>query len=75
VVEVVTWDPDDPASVRAASEVAEMNYLFQEPLILDDSALAELLGTIRKTSSDDGVHVCLGQPVDEAAAHLTGRGG
>jgi nucleoside-diphosphate-sugar epimerase len=40
-------------------ELVEMHYLMTDPLILDDSALRELLGTLEKTSYDDGVRVIL----------------
>ena len=40
-------------------ETVEMNYLMTEPLILDDSALRELLGPIHKTSYDEGVRAIL----------------
>jgi nucleoside-diphosphate-sugar epimerase len=36
-------------------ELVEMHYLQTNPVILDDSALHELLGPIHKTSYDDGV--------------------
>jgi hypothetical protein len=36
-------------------ELVEMNYLMTEPLIVDDTALANLLGPIEKTSYRDGV--------------------
>ncbi len=41
-------------------ELVEMNYLMSEPVILDDSALVELVGPIHKTSYDDGVRASLG---------------
>jgi nucleoside-diphosphate-sugar epimerase len=40
-------------------EFVEMNYLMTDPVILDDSALHELLGPIHKTSYDDGVRAIL----------------
>lgn len=40
-------------------ELVEMHYLASDPLILDDSALHELLGAIEKTSYDDGVRAIL----------------
>lgn len=40
-------------------ELVEMNYLFANPLILDDSALHALLGEIRKTPYDEGLRLCL----------------
>jgi nucleoside-diphosphate-sugar epimerase len=36
-------------------EMVEMHYLLTEPLIMNDSALRELLGGIQKTSYEDGV--------------------
>ncbi|MGD0192047.1 MAG: NAD-dependent epimerase/dehydratase family protein [Rhizomicrobium sp.] len=36
-------------------ELVEMNYLLTDPLIVDDTALAKLLGSIQKTSYRDGV--------------------
>jgi nucleoside-diphosphate-sugar epimerase len=36
-------------------EMVEMNYLMTDPLIVDDTALATLLGPIAKTSYRDGV--------------------
>jgi len=40
-------------------EFVEMHYLMTSPVILDDSALYALLGPIRKTSYDEGVHAVL----------------
>lgn len=36
-------------------EVSEMQYLFAQPVILDDTAIHELLGEIHKTSYDEGI--------------------
>jgi nucleoside-diphosphate-sugar epimerase len=36
-------------------ELVEMNYLMTEPVVLDDSALAALIGPIRKTSYQEGI--------------------
>jgi nucleoside-diphosphate-sugar epimerase len=41
-------------------EFVEMHYLTTEPVILDDTALHELLGPIHKTSYDDGVRAIVG---------------
>jgi nucleoside-diphosphate-sugar epimerase len=41
-------------------EFVEMHYLVTEPVILDDTALHELLGPIHKTSYDDGVRAIVG---------------
>jgi nucleoside-diphosphate-sugar epimerase len=40
-------------------EVAEMHYLFTQPIFLDDSALTTLLGPLNKTSYEDGVRASL----------------
>ncbi len=40
-------------------EVAEMQYLFSDPILLDDGALRELLGDLPKTSYDDGIALTL----------------
>ena len=40
-------------------ELVEMHYLITSPVILDDSALRELLGPIHKTSYDEGVRAIL----------------
>jgi hypothetical protein len=40
-------------------EVVEMHYLCTTPVIMDDSALHSLLGTVRKTSYDDGIRETL----------------
>jgi hypothetical protein len=32
-----------------------MNYLMTEPVVLDDSALAALIGPLRKTSYQEGI--------------------
>ena len=44
-------------------ELVEMQYLQSDPVILDDSKLALVLGPIRKTSYADGI-------AQTAAAHL-----
>ncbi len=36
-------------------ELVEMEYLTRQPVILDDSALAKLLGPLPKTSYDEGI--------------------
>ncbi|MCC8392815.1 NAD-dependent epimerase/dehydratase family protein [Paraburkholderia sp. MMS20-SJTR3] len=36
-------------------EMVEMNYLMTDPLIMDDSALQQLIGPIRKTSYVEGI--------------------
>jgi nucleoside-diphosphate-sugar epimerase len=40
-------------------EFVEMQYLQTQPVVLDDTALHELLGPIHKTSYDDGVRATL----------------
>jgi nucleoside-diphosphate-sugar epimerase len=40
-------------------EVAEMHYLFSQPLFLDDSALTNLLGPLNKTPYEEGVRASL----------------
>jgi nucleoside-diphosphate-sugar epimerase len=44
---------------RFMREMVEMNYLMTEPLILDDSALQQLIGPIHKTSYSDGIRQTL----------------
>jgi nucleoside-diphosphate-sugar epimerase len=36
-------------------ELVEMHYLLTQPVLLDDSALRGLLGTVPKTSYEDGI--------------------
>ncbi|WP_345813837.1 NAD-dependent epimerase/dehydratase family protein [Paraburkholderia sp. PREW-6R] len=36
-------------------ELVEMNYLMTEPLVLDDTALTQLIGPIAKTSYEEGI--------------------
>jgi len=40
-------------------ELVEMHYLFETPVILDDSALRGLLGDLPKTSYEDGIRETL----------------
>jgi nucleoside-diphosphate-sugar epimerase len=40
-------------------ELVEMHYLLTNPVLLDDSALRELLGTFRPTSYDEGIRAAL----------------
>jgi len=40
-------------------EMVEMNYLFETPVIMDDSAIHRLLGNIKKTSYEDGIRETL----------------
>ena len=48
-------------------EMVEMHYLMTDPVVMDDSALQQLLGPIHKTSYSDGVRQCL------AAVHARAR--
>jgi len=41
-------------------ELAEMHYLLTDPVLMDDSALQQLIGPVRKTSYEEGVRQCLG---------------
>jgi hypothetical protein len=36
-------------------ELVEMDYLMTDPVVLDDSALTELIGPIARTSYEDGI--------------------
>jgi nucleoside-diphosphate-sugar epimerase len=47
-------------------ELVEMHYLASDPVILDDSALRELIGPLEKTSYDDGVRATLGATLRQA---------
>ena len=40
-------------------EMVEMHYLLTEPVLMDDSALENLLGPLNKTSYEEGVRQCL----------------
>jgi len=40
-------------------EMVEMHYLFTTPLLLDDRALAKLLGNIKKTPYDEGIKLSI----------------
>lgn len=44
---------------RMLRELAEMNYLMSEPLIMDDSALQRLLGPVQKTPYAEGIRQTL----------------
>ncbi|MGF6967372.1 nucleoside-diphosphate-sugar epimerase [Paraburkholderia sp. WC7.3g] len=39
-------------------ELVEMNYLMTEPVVLDDTALANLIGPLGKTSYQEGIRRC-----------------
>ncbi len=40
-------------------ELVEMHYLVTEPLIMDDTAIQRLLGTVQKTPYDEGIRLTL----------------
>lgn len=40
-------------------EMVEMHYLLTDPVLMDDTALQDLLGPIHKTPYSDGVRECL----------------
>jgi hypothetical protein len=40
-------------------EMVEMNYLWTDPVVLDDAKLARVIGPLRKTAYDDGVRACI----------------
>jgi len=40
-------------------EMPEMNYLWSDPLVLDDAKLARVIGPLRKTSYDEGVRAAV----------------
>ena len=40
-------------------ELVEMHYLVTDPVILEDSALHELLGNVKKTPYEEGVRLTL----------------
>lgn len=48
-------------------EMVEMNYLMTDPLIMDDSALRQLIGPIRKTPYTEGIR----QTLADAASSTT----
>jgi len=51
-------------------ELVEMHYLWTTPVILDDTALHELLGTIHKTPYDQGIRLTLdASRLSTAATH------
>ena len=54
----------DPTALRVIGlfqpimrELVEMHYLITEPVLMDDTALHRLLGTVRKTSYDEGIRL------------------
>lgn len=48
-------------------EMVEMHYLFTDPVLMDDSALQQLIGPLRKTSYEEGVRWCLAAMRDTKA--------
>jgi nucleoside-diphosphate-sugar epimerase len=40
-------------------ELAEMHYLWSKPVVMDDSALQQLLGALQRTSYEEGIRQCL----------------
>jgi hypothetical protein len=40
-------------------ELVEMSYLHSTPVVLDDSAIQNLLGKVKKTSYDEGIRKTL----------------
>ena len=40
-------------------ELVEMHYLLTDPVLMDDTALQQLIGPLQKTSYADGVRECL----------------
>ncbi|NPT35441.1 NAD-dependent epimerase/dehydratase family protein [Paraburkholderia xenovorans] len=55
-------------------ELVEMNYLMTEPVVLDDSALTELIGPIARTSYEEGIRHAF-DAAREAAAPKAGTNG
>jgi nucleoside-diphosphate-sugar epimerase len=54
-------------------EMVEMHYLLTTPVLLDDSALGELLGGLRKTSYEEGIRHTLVAMRGDGARQPTGR--
>ncbi|MGF6444335.1 NAD-dependent epimerase/dehydratase family protein [Paraburkholderia youngii] len=50
-------------------ELVEMNYLLTEPIVLDDSALATLIGPFSKTSYQEGIRRCFEAAREAVPAH------
>ncbi|MFM0228219.1 NAD-dependent epimerase/dehydratase family protein [Paraburkholderia dipogonis] len=55
-------------------ELVEMNYLMTEPVVLDDSALTELIGPIAKTSYQEGIRHAFDAARDAASANAGANG-
>ena len=54
-------------------ELVEMNYLMTEPLVLDDTALTQLIGPIAKTSYKDGIRQSFEAAREAASANATAQ--
>ncbi len=70
------WTVFGPTAVRLLGifspflrEVSEMRYLFENPVLLDDSALRGLLPGLRKTPYDEGIRLSV-----DAARRQAGKG-
>jgi nucleoside-diphosphate-sugar epimerase len=50
-------------------ELVEMNYLMTEPVVLDDSALTELIGPIARTSYEEGIRHAFDAARESASAN------
>ncbi|TDY26352.1 nucleoside-diphosphate-sugar epimerase [Paraburkholderia sp. BL6665CI2N2] len=55
-------------------ELVEMNYLMTEPLVLDDSALTELIGPIARTSYEEGIRHAFDAAREAASANAGANG-
>ncbi|RKR45912.1 NAD-dependent epimerase/dehydratase family protein [Paraburkholderia sp. BL17N1] len=55
-------------------ELVEMNYLMTEPLVLDDSALTELIGPIVRTSYEEGIRHAFDAAREAASANAGANG-
>jgi nucleoside-diphosphate-sugar epimerase len=55
---------------RMMREMVEMNYLLTEPVIMDDRALQGLIGTVKKTSYQEGIRQTLAAVNQPLAASL-----
>jgi nucleoside-diphosphate-sugar epimerase len=55
-------------------ELVEMNYLMTDPVVLDDSALTELIGPIARTSYEDGIRHAFDAARKVASANARANG-
>jgi nucleoside-diphosphate-sugar epimerase len=55
-------------------ELVEMNYLMTEPVVLDDSALTELIGPIARTSYEEGIRHAFDAAREAASANAGANG-